>query len=409
MVDAPPDAPSVIDDCVTPLTNQTITLTSVLGIYGRAAFDGKTVWTTYATRELDASGNATSRLDTFAARLDCAGQLVGGPQRISTTASANDTQPLVAVSGNAIMYAWTGELDPDIAASNCTAGSCLRAFVRSYNKNDAASPILFNDKTLLMRYDGTAYNQNVLPSGLAAGPDGHFYITGVRAVSDAPGWTLFLQELDRQGNGVGDAVHPLVETDGAAHGLTSSALYDDTIYVAFEREGANESSWSVALMRLDATDRSLIDTEPTILGAGTRPSFGTKVEANAPLLLAMGTAAATGQAAVLDARLPNFSMTLGSVGNTNVAPMVVARTGGGAVAWMERSGGTTRVRALGFAYDNNTFTQGNEFELTAAANVNYGVSITHVIDDVYFITWSEGVGGNDFRLRGRYIALAQPT
>jgi hypothetical protein len=88
----------------------------------------------------------------------------------------------------------------------------------------------------------------------------------------------------------------------------------------------------------------------------------------------------------------------------DVAPRLVWGSDAGALAYQRLNGGSSGPLIVQrFSWDGSTFTVGPEVEVASGAAA-YGPAITHVMDDIYFLAWSEGTSPA-LRLKGRFVSL----
>ncbi len=96
-------------------------------------------------------------------------------------------------------------------------------------------------------------------------------------------------------------------------------------------------------------------------------------------------------------------------GNTPIYPRVAVAPGGGAVAWLEiLSGNNTEVHVRSFSEGESTIEPSSSERIIvtdAPAIGAYRISITHVQDSTYFVTWTEGPTTN-LQVKWRLVDLS---
>jgi hypothetical protein len=363
-------------------------------IHPVAAFDGEAVWVVFNVPEEAGSG-----FDVWALRLACDRSFATEPFRVNTTVEPNDVDPALALSADRVVVAW--QSDTGVVPVN------MHTYYRLFAVD--GTPLIAEDRPVQTTRGGLPLEANAWMPSVAILPDG-FALAGSRAIDELGSFQVYVQRFDAEGVPAGNTVEPFLDAEVSESYPSLAAISASDLVVAWAREPA-EADGEVVWKRLD--DGSA-PPEPVAPGEGLSgaPSLAVDREDPSHLMLAFHVARGEGAAVRLvdlGAALPDRPTLVLGQASTGIdqVPTVALEPGGGAVGWFRNvSGLQNDVIVEGFRREGAALVGDGEILLRTegAAPAIYGIGLTYVGGDVYFVTWAEG-DNPAFMLFGRFVTV----
>jgi hypothetical protein len=373
------DAGVIAADCRSLLAaNQTFALAQETGTRSfqtHAYFDGEAIWITHAIVPV-----GVDSIQIQALRVGCDGSVLHGPTIISPDNSFTHTEPRITGYGDHVMIAW--QTDSGGAPNNLSTH--YRVFDRSVGPEAASTTHLDT------QYKGASAGNTWMP--YLAASSGGFAVAGLRGVSDFNSFQSFMQRVDFAGAMVGEAVNGDLQ-DGLWQGQAGLTLRDSgAAIMAWEITAEDESTYIVQ-SRVSA-GRSSPEAAPVRMSDqnGSQVSFGSSA--------AMGSYVVSGRASgglilkpadALDASSSELTLSRAKVA---LYPQLALGEADGVVAWLENTAGVeAEIYLQGFSQaGGNPIAVGEpQILVTDSASIGaYRLSISHLLDQVFVVTWTEG-------------------
>jgi hypothetical protein len=358
-----------------------------------AYFDGEAIWIVHAIVPA-----GVSAIQIQALRVGCDGAVLNPPLIISPDNSFTHTEPRITGYGEHVMVAW--QTDSSAVPDN------LSTHYRVFDRN--AGPLAASATHLDTQYKGASAGNTWMPD-LAAGPAG-FAVAGLRGVSDFTSFQSFMQRVDFGGAMVGEAVDGelqdglwqgqaalTLDDSGAAIMAWELTAEDDSNYIVQARIGAGQSAPESAPVRMSNDN-------------GSQVSFGSST--------AMGSYVVAGRAAgglivkPADALDPSSSELVLDRAKVALYPQVALGNGTGVVGWLENTAGVeAEIYLQGFTSESaNPIAMGGA-RILATDNATVGayrLSISHILDQVFVVTWTEGPV-TALQVKWRLVDMSAPS
>jgi len=357
-------------------------------IHPFAVYDGLGIWLAFSLPETTGG----SGFDTWAARVACDGSFLVSPFQVNTTMAPNDVDPIVAVSGERVLITWNA--DTGVTPANLQIG--YRGF--------ALDGTPMGDDVRLMMAAGAPYTQNVLLSAIVPDAAG-FRLAGIRGVESTGTFQAFTQALDAS-LAVVDSGSEIFPDPGVTHQNTSlAATPDGSFFAAWDRDDGTEAQVVHRSLAAGAPD-PVVSIPGTVRTAG--PSVAVDSTDATGRIVALSAGGDTrAQIQVADVARPGVAtQAFGSISRFNTTPQVVLQGGVGAVMWLRNESGFRNTLFIqGLHYDGAAFSVDAPIEVTTTAPVApYAPSLTRITDDVYFLSWAQGISPA-FRIFGRFVQV----
>ena len=355
-------------------------------IHVNVAADSVGVWAAYNRPRDDGSG----QFDVFVTHIDCDGETTVQPTRIHSADGANHVDPAVAVSGGRLLVVW--HRDDSQYPFNLSVH-------RAVLEEDGT--VVASGDALALTTDDGPYEGNAWMPAAAPLPGGGFAVAGVRGHEEYGSFQVFVQRLDANGASEGETLDAADDPD-ASH--TSPAL-----------AASNAGEMNVAWTRspIDGDDEVRFATIPD--GAATAGPQTDLLDGSTTYspALAWGESsviAATedlgGSAAIVLRATAEGAppLELAEPGRFLHSPALAATGDGGAVAAYRLVSGLDNDLWLArWSRDVYVVEEVATEEIDVGTGAApYAPALTHVVDDVWFVAWSEG-DNPDYRVRGRFV------
>lgn len=393
-VDAPSDAGPL--PCPEALAERRVALdrsATLTQIHPAAAWDGEGIWIAYVRPEASGGGG----FDVFATRIACDGRPLVEPFLASSDPSyGNDIDPDLAIDGDRMLIAWP---------SDDGTGGTDNLQVR-YRLFDVDGTPRGDDRTLRTSYEGAPVTDNHLGVKLATRPGGGFVVAGARALPGIDRFTAYAQPLTADGELDGEALNPEVEMAVGQTAVAVDVADDGMIWVAYDRQpDGGEPAVYVGALGGDPPAPAL-DDPPRSSGAGVLAAGG-------HTWVAFSGEAGEIDLRLVDVRAPLTGRTPAVVGAParieHLPRLAQASDGAMAIAWFRQIRGFTNELLVA------PFTPaaagapsvGAEVRVDRSGAPSYEPTLTHVMDDYWFLAFAEG-DSPDFRLVGRFVRLPAP-
>ncbi len=377
--------------------------------YSEAVFDGRGVWVAYNRPESEDFDEEA----VFVVRLTCDGSVDVGPLQLSEPMSGrrNYSPTIQAYDGN-VMVAWVSQ-----ATGENPKFVRYVAFgpdgVRLNDENADITPVASGVDPV---------SETIWEIDLAAYEDGGVVVATALGIEER----VVAQRFDWQGARVGDAFVPF-ENKGISQSLpTVSADPDGTLYMGWKRFIPADSETG----QEEVPDRAVvIEIAAGATGAGgATPVPAQPLAAENPTLRFAGNVSPDGEhwlafqalqgnrSDILVRDGADVQSTrvgvLGTRGWVNFRPNVAAGATLGMVAYQryQTSPIKTDVVVQSFRSTEVGYEVGQPIVIVddESSIPPYGPGITHVGDDVFFVTWSAGESAPDARVWGRFVRATSP-
>ena len=333
--------------------------------------------------------------DIAVARVGCDGVGQITPQRVNVGTGRNDIDPELARSGDDVLVVWSSDDGISPQGNIQILGQRLDL--------DGA-PQLDEDAFVRTDYEGRRVAGSALNARLHPDAEG-FVLVGVRGIDAANTFQAFVQRLDRDAGIVGDAVSPPLEVD-VMHLVADVAVLDAGA-LAFAWDGVDGDDLSVvrhglvldgevtpdpaALLSADPARGPALARDPT--GEGAYVAASVEVGSSRNIVVTRADPEAASEPAVM-----------AGGGLLHSVSIAGSPTGAG-LAWYRNIGGLDNELWIGRLHDDSEgLTAGKAQQIPDAVAAPYASTITHVVDDVYMVVWSQG-DSPAFRLYGRFVEL----
>lgn len=378
--------------------------------YSRSVFDGEGVWVVFAMREAADSGTA----DIWATRIGCDGRPLVAPFEIGETMTGiSEVAPAIAALDGNIYVTWIKDTSSDD-----------RIMMRSFDNNGAlrqAAPI-----DVTPELAGVPISGLFVELDIAALPQGEAVLTASHYSPDSGSFQVTVQRVDFSGVLIGDPMEPLQEKGVDQTRPSITAIEGGTFYVSWSRykpadmiAGTPEEPYRVVYTRFSAgatepDQGGPFPAQPGAMDDNQLGRYSKELTSNNKVFLTFQSDSTGSNDILVKDGTSGASVTTGFVGNSgfDLRPSIAARTDGnsGAVAWYRASPSPTQNEVHIQRFDvmsNGTFTFGPDttIQTPEKARAPYGPSITHVSDNVYFISWQDGATTGTAKVQGRFVQL----
>ena len=354
-------------------------------IHVNAASDGAGVWIAYNRPRDDGSG----QFDVFVTRVGCDGVATVPPMRVNGDDGANHVDPAVAVSAGRALVAWhrdDGQFPYNL--------SIHRAVV------DGDGNVVAAGAALELTTDGGEYAGNNWMPAVGALPDGGFVVAGSLGHEEYGSFQVFVQRLDEDGESSGDTID--VDDDPDASQTSAAVAANDAgdLTVAWTRGTVDDDEVLAAAIGAGADAAAA----PTDLQSGST-SYSPALSSGDPTVVA-ATLDLGGSAAILtratSAAAGAWELT--EAGRfIHTAALASEGDEGTLAAYRLVSGLSNDLLVARWTRSGDTISSAVTEEIGVdPAAAPYAPALAHVVDDVWFVAWSEGANP-DYRVRGRFV------
>ncbi len=346
------------------------------------------VWVVYSLPAADGSGV----FDIHVTRLHCDGTHQLAPRRINTLDGRNDIDAELARLGDDLLVVWAS--DDGISPEG-------NIQILAMGLDPDGNPTFDAEVILRTTSGGQPVTGSAWMPRLRADAE-TFVLAGTRAVAST--FEVFVQRLDARAELVGEAIAPPVEP-GVGHDTVDFAMLDDGA-LAVAWAGSDDTGPVQVRHAMVIDDAFVPDPAPLLLEdeasgpALARDPSGTGAYVAVSVVAGAGRTIQVARAEP-GARTP--PVVLGD-GLSHGPSLATGPTGAG-VAWYRNiSGIRNALWVARIVDDGDTLTATAEQAIPDAEAAPYASTITHVVDDVYFVAWSQGQSP-DLRLYGRFVDL----
>jgi hypothetical protein len=356
-----------------------------------ATFDGNAIWMTHASA-IEADESIVVR----ALRIQCDGTI--SSEEVGVEAQGGlQTEPRITSHNGRVMLAW--QLDDQVSSTN------LSTHYKIFDRDE--DPALAQAIRLETNYAGAPAGNTWMPELDAS--DSGFVLAGLRGVNEYASFQAFAQRIDTDGAVVGDAINPEL-TDELVQNMVSASIDDEgSVVMSWTRASDNEQEHAVHVrveadsdvpanepIRVCANDCSMV----SLGGSGDRGQFLAAVAQDGTIGLKPST--------LFNAEAP--MLTVGSPGPAPIYPTVAVGPENGALAWLApTSGFNAEIHLQGFSVDGSDIALVGSETIVATDNpaiAPYRISLIHIQDAVYMLTWTEGPTA-ELQVKWRLVDLAQ--
>lgn len=358
-----------------------------------AHFDGEGIWIVHAIVPA-----GVQAIQIQALRVGCDGAVLNPPLIISANNEFTHTEPRITGYGDNVMVAW--QTDSGAAPNN------LSTHYRVFDRN--AGPLAASATHLDTQYKGASAGNTWMPD-LAAGPAG-FALAGLRGVSDFNSFQSFMQRVDFEGAMVGEAVDGelqdglwqgqaalTLDDSGAAIMAWELTAEDDSNYIVQARIGAGQSAPESAPVRMSNDN-------------GSQVSFGSSTAMGAFVVATRSAGGLILKPA--DALDPSSSELVLDRAKAALYPQVALGDGTGVVGWLENTAGVeAEIHLQGFSSESTNPVAMGEPRTLSTDNATVGayrLSISHILDQVFVVTWTEGPV-SALQVKWRLVDMSAPS
>jgi hypothetical protein len=334
-------------------------------IHGSGAFDGDKIWMAWSRPD------DMSLFDIYLAAFSCDGSVAVAPFEI-TQADDNELNPILSVSGDRLMVAWTSD--------NSTGVDNLDIRYRLFDLEGAP---MGNVVELAANRQGVPVTGNALNPDLAATADG-WILGGIWGHQDAPAFQGFVVALDQDGAVQGEAEDLALDT-AATQTHVAVAAEGSAVHLAWQEETAMSTAPSTWSRTQGAAVMPLADP-------GGRPDVG-----------AGPWYAWDGDGSDITVRPPTGAdVQLGLSGFVHDVSLAVA-DGQAAVAWMEIVSGINNRLHVARLDASGSLGPIHDVATDSAPSV-YPVDLT-MVDATHGVLVYQDGAAPDFRLKADFFTL----
>ncbi len=367
------------DVCDTPLVlDTTFSVPKAPGdrnFQAHTTFDGRAIWMTHATAVA-----ADQSLRIRALRIQCDGTISSEEVGVEEQ-SGLQTEPRIASHGGTIMLAWQRDTQ--------SSGTNLETYYKLFDRD--GDPSTAEAVRLETQYGGAPAGNTWMPE-LDASEAG-FVLAGLRGVEGFDSFQAFAQRFDASGSPLGETINGEL-TDDMAQNMVSASMDDDgALILGWTRESDNEMPHAVHV-RVESEEDTpanapirVCSEACTMLGLGGTEAHGQYA----------AVANADGTLSLKDSTLFNVEapvLQVRSPGPDALYPTIASSEHGAAVAWLEPTMGYSAEIHLqafrGRGYDLELVGEELTVSTDSPAIGPYRLSLTHIQDAVYMLTWTEG-------------------
>ena len=346
------------------------------------------VWVVYNLPADDGSGT----FDVHVARLHCDGSLQVAPRRINTTTDRNDIDGELARVGDDLLAVW---------ASDDGVSPVGNIQILAMGLDPDGNPTLPADVVLQTSWQGEPLTGSAWLPHLRADDEG-FVLVGTRGIESA--FQMFVQRLDADAGLVGDALAPPIEP-GVGHDTVDLAVLDNgDLAVAWA--GTDDTDLAQVRHAIVVDDAFVPDPPALLLDDDASSPAVARDPTGAGAYIAVSVEDGGGRAIRIARAEPGDDTTPVLLGDgLSFSPSLATGPTGAGVAWYRNiSGIRNALWVARLVDDGDTLTATAAQAIPDAEAAPYASTITHVVDDVYFVAWSQGTSP-DLRLYGRFVDL----
>lgn len=363
-------------------------------LYARAAWSGSMGWVTYAAPGAEGEPEAI-----FVAQLSCDGT-VTPPLQISPVGSlARHLHPVIVSKGGNTFVAWYSQI---------SGGGQTSIWFQGYKAD--GTKITTTPVDITPKNNKGAPLSNLIWEPAIAAISGDELVVGY-SFGTNEGFRIGVQRLNKTGV-LSDLITPIADTTDQK---TPSLGVDDVgnISLSWIREDQTERVSYIGNIPAGATQLvpasgvpSKPLTTPNALARVTKhasdsgtmfQAFQVTTSQRSDILVRNATNLASAQ-----------SLTFGLSQNNN-RPSIASGKSGGAVAWYRYTQSPNQGKIVLQAF-NDELEGGTEITFNMAFDgvPPYGPDLTHVENDIYFVSWSDGESGRKAEVKGRFVKLSAP-
>jgi DNA uptake protein ComE-like DNA-binding protein len=377
-------------------------------LYESAIFDNKSgVWVTY-TRPTQTSDNSA----VFAAKIECNGKIKIGPKKISEADSGRAYGVAADVAGEYLYLAWNTET---IAGGNTQTAQMQILHTgtgkRLFRKAKDVSP------------EAPNANESISPTvwqlDVAGLDNGGAVITG-SYLTDRGEPRVFVQRIDKTGNLAGSVLRVDPKKDVRQVKPSITATSETRVYITWQRtepgdplvERDDKRSRDVVYRAVDLSNKDMGEVKKAgsfYSSQHSTPQLSSFAETDRIYLTYTNEGRSKNKIDLMN--IGKAKQPIIDFGGSNVASrpnVAVADDNGGAVSWLvgEPSPAKGQLVLQGFK-DKKSATMRKGSPLKVAENVipSAGSGVTHIAEDTYFVTWSEGSRSLQSQIQGRFVQL----
>ena len=347
-------------------------------IHASVAADDEGVWVAYNRPRDDGSG----QFDVFVTHIGCDGEVTVTPTRLNDADGANHVDPSVATACGRALIAWhrdDGQFPHNL--------SIHRAVIEV--DGTVATP----GSTLVL--DDGAYEGNAWMPAAADLPDCGFAVAGARGHEEYGTFQTFVQRLDSDG-----------EPDGATADAAADPVASQTA-PALVADDAGEITAAWTRTPIDGDDEAHFtvlggSSEAIVADAATHsPSL---TLADVPVIAATLDQSSSATIVLRTTEADAHLLEIAEAGRFLHSPALAADGTEGAVAvYRLVSGLDNDLFVTRWSRDGLALVEGASDGIDVGDGAPpYAPALAHVVDDVWFVAWSEGENP-DYRVRGRFV------
>jgi hypothetical protein len=351
------------------------------------AADG--VWVVYNLPAEDGSGT----FDVHVARMHCDGSHQVAPRRINTTNDRNDIDGELARVGDDLLAVW---------ASDDGISPVGNIQILAMGLDPDGNPTFDADVVLQTAWQGEPVTGSAWMPHLRADDDA-FVLVGTRGIESA--FQIFVQRLDESASLVGDALAPAIEP-GVGHDTVDLAVLDNGDS-AVAWAGTDEDDLAQVRHAIVIDDAFVPDPPALLLEDDASSPAVARDPSGTGAYVAVSVADGGGRTIRIARGAPGDRTAPVILGDgLSFSPSLASGPTGAGVAWYRNiSGIRNALWVARLVDDGDALTITAEQAIPDAEAAPYASTITHVVDDVYFVAWSQGTSP-DLRLYGRFVDLA---
>jgi hypothetical protein len=357
-------------------------------IHAAVAADGSGVWVAYNRPRDDGSG----QFDVFVTRIGCDGGTRVEPIRVNAADGANHVDPALAATSDRALIAW--HRDDSQYPYNL---SIHRAVVSA--DGDVVAP----GEALALTWDGAQYEGNAWMPSVAPLPGGGFAVAGTRGHEAYSSFQAFVQRVDTLGEPTEDTLDVSDDPDGSQTSPALAASADGDLVATWTRSTVDGDD-EVRLAAIPAGAGAAGPDESVLPGAVTY----TAAACHGQLAVVAATQDLGGSASIVArTTAPGAGVwETAEAGRFIHSPALSAHGERGALAaYRLVSGLSNELFVASWSLDGDGIQGGRVEDIDVGDGAPpYAPAITHVVEDVWFVAWSEG-DNPDYRVRGRFVDL----